>query len=783
MSNLSNKYPSLSRESYKSAPVLKLSVLALALFQITSGYAETISAVPAQNSALDDSEEITYLPTVKVHATSLTDASSRPLGTAATIDQRTVDRQQVATSDTATILTKIPGVNVQSAGGISNLPVIRGLADNRLRVTVDGVDAISSCPNSMNSPLSYIAPTSVAKTTVYSGVAPVSVGGNSIGGSIVVETAEPTFSEDTSIELSGEVGGFYRSNGDGYGANVSTTAANDQLSLTYKASFAKSDNYQAGGEFKSYTATGNAGRQIGKDEVGSTAFESKNQSLDVAYKNGAHLVQGTYLWQHVPKELYPNQRMDMLDNQLDRINLRYKGDLSWGQLEAQAYHEDVDHYMNFGEDKRNWYGMDSGMEGNACSPAGTKSCANGMPMYTSSKTVGANLKGIINLADESKLDVGAEYQDYSVDDWWPASGGGMYPHTFQNINNGQRQRLGVYGEWEKQIAPQWSTQLGARFENVKTSADKVHGYKTDMEMMNQIRDSEKFNASNRSTTDHNIDVTAIARYELADQKSLEFGFAHKERTPSLYERYTWSTWPMAAVMNNTVGDGNGYFGDPDLKPEQSNTLSATLDWRGDDDSWGIKVTPHYSQIKDYVDAVQWDSMMNKPAMQQKADQYNVMRYTNQDARIYGIDISADHQLASNDLGDWSMSGALSYTHGKNKDTDAYLYNIMPLNGSIALQHQRNGWTNAIEVVGVAAKSHVSSPRNEIKTPGYGLLNLSTGYQWNDVSIEAGIDNVLDKHYYQPLGGAYMGQGRTMSMNNELNGASNWGMAVPGAGRS
>ena len=52
----------------------------------------------------------------------------------------------------------------------------------------------------------------------------------------------------------------------------------------------------------------------------------------------------------------------------------------------------------------------------------------------------------------------------------------MGPDEFQNINNGERQRVGVYGEWKKQVAPQWTTQLGARYENVRTSTDKVRGY-------------------------------------------------------------------------------------------------------------------------------------------------------------------------------------------------------------------------------------------------------------------------------------------------------------------
>jgi iron complex outermembrane receptor protein len=745
-----------------TAPVLQLSVLALALFQINSAYADSPTL---DDHAYTADVPHVQLPAITVYATPSDKLSSTDaLGTAATLDQKFISSKQVASSDTATILTKIPGLNVQSAGGISNLPVVRGLADNRLRILVDGVDSIASCPNSMNSPLSYIAPSSIKETTVYAGVTPVSVGGNSIGGTIVVETANPTFSMDSKVVTSGEIGAFYRSNGDAYGANLSTTVANDQLSLTYKGSFAQSDNYKAGGDFKSYTETGNAGKTLAKDEVGSTAYESKNQSLDIAYKNGDHLLQGTYLWQNVPKELYPNQRMDMLDNQLDRINLRYKGDLNWGQLEAQAYREDVDHYMNFGDDKQFLYGD-----------------AAGMPMYTDSKTIGANIKGIIDLTNQGTLNVGVEYQDYTLNDLWPASGSGMMsPNEFQNISNGERKRVGVYGEWENQISSKWTTQLGARYENVRTSADKVSGYNS---MANQERDSTIFNASDRSTTDNNFDLTAIARYEIDARKSLELGVAHKERTPSLYERYTWSTWPMAAIMNNTVGDGNGYFGDPDLRPEKSNTLSATLGWRGDDGSWSIKATPYYSRIDDYVDAVQWNSMANTPASTDTPEQYNVLRYTNQDAEIYGIDITADRELAANAWGYWDLSGSLSYTNGKNKDSGSDLYNIMPLNGSVALSHENNGWKNQVEVVGVASKNNVSTPRNEIKTPRYGLLNLSTGYQFKDVAIEAGIDNVFDKNYTLPLGGAYMGQGRTMSMNGELDGVSNWGTAVPGVGRS
>ena len=45
-----------------------------------------------------------------------------------------LERVTATTSDTATLLRAVPGVSVNAAGGVSGLPSIRGLADDRLLV-------------------------------------------------------------------------------------------------------------------------------------------------------------------------------------------------------------------------------------------------------------------------------------------------------------------------------------------------------------------------------------------------------------------------------------------------------------------------------------------------------------------------------------------------------------------------------------------------------------------------------------------------------------------------
>ena len=710
-----------------------------------------------------------------------------------------------ATSDTASLLRDVPGVSLQGAGGVSSLPIIHGLADDRLRVKVDGMDLIASCPNHMNPALSYIDPTQVESIKVWAGISPVSVGGDSIGGSIVVNSAAPVFAKPGQGSLlKGEVGTFYRSNGNAYGGNLSAAYATESFNVSYTGATAKSDNYKAGGNFKgaiyrsgvSPTVTGRAGHTLPLDEVGSTAYETRNHTLGFAFKGGNHLVEAKLGYQDLPYQLYPNQRMDMLDNEARRLNLRYLGQFDRGQFEARAYHEKVDHFMDFGADKRYWYGMASGgptaPNGIPCGQLGP-GCAAGMPMYTDSKTTGISARADINLSQQDLLRVGGEYQMYKLDDFWPPSGSNMWPHTFWNIRNGKRERRALFGEWEKKISLQWQMLAGLRYEQVNMDADTVHGYNLNTfptnpapaGPANQTRDAANFNNADRSKTDHNWDMTLLAKYTVSPTQDIEFGFARKTRSPNLHERYAWSTWQMAALMVNWVGDGNGYIGNLNLKPEKAYTLSATFDWHAADRAWEFKATPYYTHVTDYIDAVRWNATANAPSTTAlHPDQFAVLKFMNQSARIHGLDLSGKLPLSNTGFGEFGLKGLLNYTYGKNRDTGDGLYNIMPLNAKLTLTHKLGGWDNAVELVMVKGKDKRSEVRKEIDTPGYSLVNLRGSYAWQRVRLDFGIENLFDKLYYLPTGGAYVGQGTTMTTQQSPPGTvPAWGTPVPGPGRN
>jgi iron complex outermembrane receptor protein len=121
---------------------------------------------------------------------------------------------------------------------------------------------------------------------------------------------------------------------------------------------------------------------------------------------------------------------------------------------------------------------------------------------------------------------------------------------------------------------------------------------------------------------------------------------------------------------------------------------------------------------------------------------------------------------------------LNYTKGTNQDTSDELYNVMPLNAKLALTQQLGAWDNSLEWAAVKDKSNVSDMRNEIKTPGYSLVNVRSSYTVKQVRVDFGVENLFNKFYHLPTGGAYTGQGMTMGINSVP-----YGIAVPGMGRS
>ncbi|MEI7606428.1 MAG: TonB-dependent receptor [Rhodospirillaceae bacterium] len=672
----------------------------------TTAAGAILSAIAAPSSVM--AQSATPLPPVAVDTSP---DLTRPLASAATTrDGIAVGR--LSTADTTRLLEDL-GIDSLTGGGISNLPSIHGLADDRLNVEIDGQHITSACPNHMNPATSYISPTKIGKAEVWAGITPVSQGGDSIGGTISIASPDPVFAgPGEKLHKEGSLSTTYRSINNNIEASGSATAALQNYSLGYTGSYSRAENYRDGNNKK----------------VTSTGYEVQNHSLTAAIRtdNSLFVVEGGA--QLIPYEGFVNQQMDMVGNQSLFLNTRYEGEFDWGKLEANLYGRNVKHNMNTGKDKFALAMM-------------------WMPMNTEGNDVGYSVKADIPLDLIHTLRIGNEFQHFDLNDKWPAVpgdvGGWMGPSTFVSMNHGQRDRFGSYVEWEAKWTPQWSTLLGGRVEAVWMDTGNVQGYSTVAGPGYQT-DANAFNARSHARTDVNFDMTALTRYEPNKISTFEAGYARKTRSPNLYERYAWSKNTMAGGMINWFGDGNAYVGNLDLKPEVANTVSITANLHdGGRTDWDIKVTPYYTYVQDYI---------NVNPVTPTAGGGTLLQFANQDAEIYGIDFSGKKTVwEDGKYGKGVFKGTIGWLHGQTTSGNA-LYNMMPLNGKIAFEHSLGGWTSAIEAKLVDGKSEADASRQEPFTPGYVLFNLRTGYQWESVRFDVGIDNLLNKKYYQPLGG-------------------------------
>jgi hypothetical protein len=242
---------------------------------------------------------------------------------------------RLQTSNTAELLATTPGVSLRENGTLGSIPMLHGLGDERTRLVVDGMTVTSACPNHMNPPSSYMSPAHAAKMTVMPGITPVSMGGDSLGGTIAIESTEPTFAR-VGERLSATVNssGFYRSNGKNYGGSFTEWIAGRHVGLGYSGSWATNDNYTDGSGHK----------------VTSTYAQSTDHSVILAARGANNFVSLRAGLHQVPYEGFPNAQMDMVRDYAESLNLHYRRGLEHALIDSHVYWQGAWHSMNVGKD-------------------------------------------------------------------------------------------------------------------------------------------------------------------------------------------------------------------------------------------------------------------------------------------------------------------------------------------------------------------------------------------------------------------------------------------------
>ena len=687
-------------------------------------------------------ESTSDLPTVLVAAT----VEPSPLGTVRLLDADELASGRISSSDAATL---IPGAEVEQAGGASGRPVLHGLADDRVRTLVDGVPVSAACPMHMNPSTSYIDAWNVSRMDVLPGVTPASLGGDSIAGTVLVESPPPKFAtDDQGLAQGASISAFYRSNGSSGGGALSAFIADRDRSVTYQASGVRAGNYQDGDG----------------QHVLASRFENTNQQLALAARRGDDSYEMKVGLQDMPYEGFPNADMDLSGNRAAFVNLRYRGLFGWGNLNISGYFTNIHHQMD-------------GDAPDRYPPPPVNITSMGvMPARERGQDFGYRVEADLVGTAHGVLRLGNELHVQKLDDRWPGVPMGMpgapmgmsgvpmgmsgvpmgmsgvpmgmsgvpmgMPFDFVNLNHATREQLGTFVEWERRWGFGWRTLLGVRNDTVWMNTGPVQGY----DGLDPL--ASTFNASQRAHTDFNVDAVLMALYQPGAAQTYRFGIARKNRTPSLYERYAWGTSTMGMVT--WFGDGNGYTGNLNLKPETANTVSASANWHDPAaQRWQLELTPYYTRIEHYIGVEQLcgPACSGQPASQ--------LLFVNHTARLYGLDVSAAYAFAHSDtFGSYRVTFTGGFVRGEDLSAGTNLYHMMPPNGTLGLEQQLGGWQNRLEIQVVARKDRVDALRLEPTTPGYTTLALRTAYVWRALRLDLAVTNLLDRQYSSPLGGSW-----------------------------
>ncbi|ASM49258.1 iron complex outermembrane recepter protein [Pseudoalteromonas espejiana DSM 9414] len=618
------------------------------------------------------------------------------------------------------------GVDFSAAGGVSNLPILNGLMGDRVKVLVDGADVTAACANHMNPPLSYISANQIMSYKVVAGVSPISAGGDNIAGVISVNSISPQYSQSSELGWhSGYVSAKYSSIDNGTKLGVGARLASDTLSFNYQGSFSDANSYEDG--------NGNV--------VLDTLYQAQNHSLTGAIRDEKQQLVIKLTHQKIPYQGFANQYMDMTDITSYGAIAQYKRSFENSELQGQVNWHSVKHEMGFFSKEK------TGM----------------MPMKTDSQDISTQLKWRITLDKNSSLLLGQEYYHYRIDDWWPAIEGSamMGPNDYVNINNGKRERIALFAEYESQINKKLWLNTGVRVERVNTQVDEVQAYNDGMSMMdmgsmsamttaNNGMAANDFNNADRNKTDTIVDANLLANYQITLYDELQLGLARKNRAPNLYERYSWGVSNMATTMIGWYGDANGYIGNPELDVETANTISATYTKTAKDDTWRVSANMWYTDVNNYIDA---NIVRSFNSYGLANTSRNILQFSNVDATLYGAKIDVSKSLyQSKPFGEWVVTANITSTRGKRDDTNQPLYQIKPLHTKLTLSQQLGLFENTLSWEWVDTKSRVDFNRLENQTHSYNLVNLSSKATFNALTLSTEVTNLFDEFYELPLGG-------------------------------
>ncbi|MGR9051169.1 MAG: TonB-dependent receptor plug domain-containing protein, partial [Gammaproteobacteria bacterium] len=330
--------------------------------------------------------------------------------------------------DTASLLKRVPGANVARNGPLTGIAQYRGMAGNRINVALDGVNMKEVGPNSMDPPLSHIPAPLTGSLQLYRGIAPVSSGIDSIGGSMKAESKKGRFAEGDGVEVNGMASMGYSSAADGYYGVLLGAVATQNHKLYLSGSREKGRDYRAENNDKQVPT------QYDRDAFTTGyGFQQDGHEFGINYSNNNTGNTGT-----------PALPMDIIYIRGGVYDTHYSWDLGDGyKLKTNLYYQKMRHLMNNFTVRGRYTNLAPAAyrQNRTNVEAGGWDIAFSMPMFDGNMSFGFN-------GDQANHDALITNP----------SNAAFFVQNFKGI---EKDRYSIFSEWKGDIAQDLSVELGA----------------------------------------------------------------------------------------------------------------------------------------------------------------------------------------------------------------------------------------------------------------------------------------------------------------------------------
>ncbi|TVQ15407.1 MAG: TonB-dependent receptor [Bacteroidetes bacterium] len=228
--------------------------------------------------------------------------------------------------------------------------------------------------------------------------------------------------------------------------------------------------------------------------------------------------------------------------------------------------------------------------------------------------------------------------------------------------------------------------------------------------------------------------SAGVNYLPSEQTILKLHVGKSYRIPSAYELGAYGLHRH---------EGRFERGDIQIEPEQAWQLDAGLETRWH--NLHLMVSPFVNYFTSYL-------YLNPTAILRPEGQ--VYEYRQTQALLYGGEISLDYTFRER----LNLLAGMEYVYAMNLDLNNYLPFTPPMSaitGATLLLGENTRFAgNSIGVEGVWAAAQNHTVPNELRTPGYGLLNLSFQSHVNilgsEMRVRVEARNVLNQRYFNHI---------------------------------